>query len=161
MGTKEKLTLSVDPGVVEKAKGLGINISELTERVLEGFTFEPTLAEVSELKTKYRRLFDAMLPLLKKFHTRVSVAEEFYGYGPDGPVTGDWIDLCPDGTLQDIDEKEVSLEDERCHPLDPGTILNHFVDAIAKGAERQKRHLKKIEMARRVVGAISESMKRE
>ena len=38
VGEKQKLTLSVDKEAVEKAKKLGINISEITERVLMGYT---------------------------------------------------------------------------------------------------------------------------
>jgi len=36
---KEKLTLSVDGEVVQKAKGLGLNLSEITEVALRGFSF--------------------------------------------------------------------------------------------------------------------------
>ena len=54
---KEKLTLSVDKKVVKKAKEMGINISEITENVLKGFTFEPTSAEKTTLVEKYKELF--------------------------------------------------------------------------------------------------------
>jgi len=46
---KEKLTLSVDKETVEKAKKLGINISEITEKVLRGFTFSAKEAEASAM----------------------------------------------------------------------------------------------------------------
>lgn len=147
MGTKKKLTLSVDAGAVEKAKGMGINISQLVEQILEAITFEPSPAEVSELKASYKRLFNAMTPLLGKLNARVCVAE--------GSLT-----LCPDGKLRDVDGKKVLLEDERCHPLCPGTILNNFMDAIARGAKRRRWHLREIEMARRIVKVVSEYMRR-
>lgn len=146
VGTKKKLTLSVDPEVVEKAKGMGINISQLVEQILEGITFEPSPADVSELRASYKKLFNAMTPLLGKLDARVCVAE--------GSLA-----LCPDGKLRDADGKKVLLEDERCHPLGPGTILSNFMDEIAKGAKRRRWHLREIEMARRIVKVVSGSMR--
>lgn len=148
MGNKRKLTLSVDPEVVAKAKRMGINISQLVEKILVGFTFEPSPADVSELRAGYKKLFSAMTPLLGKLNVKVCVAE------------GSLV-LCSDGKLRDADGKKVILEDERCHPLSPGTVLSNFVDAIAVGAKRRRWHLREIEMARRIIKVVSGSMRRK
>src|SRR5512136_2085665 len=72
---KEKLTLSVDKQVVHKAKELGINISEITERVLTGYTAaeKPN----GDLYGAYMQLFDSIRPLLKEFDCSVKIAEGF------------------------------------------------------------------------------------
>jgi hypothetical protein len=72
---KEKLTLSVDKDIVSKAKILGINISEITEKVLAGYTS----AERPEgsFHDAYKQLFDSILPLLKEFDCTVKVAESW------------------------------------------------------------------------------------
>jgi len=71
---KQKLTLSVDADVVEKAKNLGWNISDITEKVLRGFAFEPKATEKEALYKKYEELFDVMRSLLQKYDTWVEIA---------------------------------------------------------------------------------------
>jgi len=69
---KEKLTLSVDKDVIEKAKKIGINISDITEKVLRGYTS----AERPEgsLYDGYKQLFDSITPLLKEFGVDMKIA---------------------------------------------------------------------------------------
>jgi len=74
---KQKLTLSVDPDVVKKARRLGINISEITEGILRGFSFSPSSIETAALYEKYQQLFQTMLPLMKKYEINVKVGEFF------------------------------------------------------------------------------------
>lgn len=162
--TKEKLTLSVDKEVVKKAKKLGINISEITEKVLGGFTF--TLAGVDEsyVRAKYRGLFDTMLPLLKKYSVGVKVAtvdfapQDLQKEGYEGPVM---VELCPDGTLAyefASDWEEIPFEKISVvgfHP--PKQILSDFIEAISEASERAKENLKELEMVKRIIEAIAGS----
>ena len=115
---KEKLTLSVDKEVVEKAKELGINISELTEKVLSGFTFEPTEVEESQVRAKYMELFETMKPVLQKFKVHVKVAEMIEFDERTHTATTYWsADLYPDGGLwssdleQEFDIQKFSLDE--------------------------------------------------
>ena len=76
---KQKLTLSVEKNLVEKAKKLGVNISEVTETVLRHISETQTKEVVTqeELNDAYKKIFDAMLPAMRKFGASVVVGYIF------------------------------------------------------------------------------------
>src|SRR4030042_4661323 len=143
---KEKLTLSVDKEVVEKAKKLGINISEITEKVLRGYTSAEK--PKGNLYEAYQKLFDSIVPLLKEFDCRVKIAE-----GYDTLVTTDSdgkdheydvpinIFLESDGSFY-IDEFDHIFKDIQSISsrdfLSPEKILSNLVDALAKSEEKRE-----------------------
>lgn len=166
---KEKLTLSVDKEVVEKAKKIGINISDITEKVLTGYTS----AEKPEgsLHDAYQQLFDSILPLLKEFDCSVKIAEgtetveftdtngkkieqempiDFY-LESDGSF---WMDQY-ETTLKDI--KKISAH----YFLSPQKILSNIVDVLARSEEDRKERMKEILMAKRLIDAMSETLVRK
>jgi hypothetical protein len=163
---KEKLTLSVDKEVVEKAKSLGINISEITERVLKGYTSAEKPED--DLHEAYQKLFDSILPLLKEFDCSVKVAEgvdiltsttadgkkredevpvEIFltGYGRYYEATTDW-------DFKDIGYIKSGLF------LSPEEILSNLVNALAKSKEKRKEQMNEIMMAKRIIDAMSERL---
>jgi len=160
---KQKLTLSIDPDVVKKAKGLGINISEITERILRGFSFTPSDLETEALLNKYFELFDVMQPILKKYNTSVKVGEiqnydddQFVGtsdlfFNSDGEFfIPDYRDSYAHPHPEEIDPNELS---------DPNTILKNFIETLSKSEDR-KQQLTELEMARRIIEAISGATKK-
>lgn len=159
---KEKLTLSVDKEVVEKAKKLGINISDITERVLKGYTSaeKPN----GTLYDAYRQLFDAILPLLKAFGCRVEVAEGI-DEGIDGKgVTVEFdysVSLESDGSFY-LEPFEDHITDIRKIDqqdfLSPEKILSNLVDALAKSKEANEEKTQQIMMAKRIVDAMYETL---
>jgi hypothetical protein len=153
---KRKLTLSVDEKVIEKAKDLGINISEVTESVLRSFAFKPSEADKEEEYQKYIELFVAMKPLLQQYGAFVTI----------GAHQGEDVDLAPDGRLtMPIFEDDPFIEDIHSFELwelyNPRDILSNFVSALSDAKERRKEKLGELEMAKRIVEAISQSMKME
>src|SRR2546428_5930576 len=84
MPSKSKLTLSVDTETVDKAKKLGINISEITETVLKTFTQSKDESRY-DIQSGYERLFAAMMPLLKEYKTAmiVGASREFPDDDPE------------------------------------------------------------------------------
>jgi hypothetical protein len=161
---KEKLTLSVDKEVVEKAKKLGINISDITEKVLKGYTSaeEPN----GTLYDAYCRLFDAIIPLLKAFGGRVKVGEGIdSAIDKNGRVLDEGIDytifLEVDGSfyLEPFDDyisdiKKIDQQDF----LSPEKILSNLVDALARSKEANEEKMQQIMMAKRIVDAMSETL---
>jgi hypothetical protein len=163
---KEKLTLSVDKEVVEKAKKLGINISEITENILKGYTSaEKPNGTIYEA---YQQLFDAIRPLLKEFGGRVRIAETRESVeelkegkfvpGPDIDVS---IFLESDGSfyLDFFDDyiydiKKIANEDF----LSPEKILANLVDVLEKSKEASEEKMRQIMMAKRIVDAMSETL---
>lgn len=157
---KKKLTLSVDEKVVEKAKSLGINLSDVTEAVLRGFAFAPDQTENDAMYEKYKELCDSMLPLLKEYNTSVTIAEDPV-YDKDGDyMQSDEVSLLSDGTFWSYlfdtsftDIKKISVRGF----LEPKQILSNFITAIASSKEKRKEQLEELEMAKRIIYALTET----
>jgi len=163
---KEKLTLSVDSEVVEKAKSLGLNISEITEVALRGFSFSAKEADPNALYGSYKALSDAMKPLLSTYDASVKIASEEITDEKTGNSLGleDSIFLCSDGTLYS-DTFETTFTDIAKIPTyafcTPKEILSNLVDALAKSVAHRKETIKELEMARRIVDAIASTMQED
>ncbi len=164
---KEKLTLSVDKEVVDKAKKLGVNISDITEKVLTGYT----AAEKPEgdLYSAYRQLFDAINPLLKEFDCSIKIGEGFEQVTWRDTETNKMqtrtdlvhIILCPDGSFY-VEEYDIDFDNiEQISPghfYTPERILTNLVKALANSKEKREEQVKEIFMAKRIVEAMSESL---
>jgi hypothetical protein len=158
---KEKLTLSVDSEVVEKAKRLGLNLSEIAEVALRGFSFSAKEAESSALYQSYKALFDAMKPVLNLYDASVKIASPEIK-DKTGDVLGlEDIMLCPDGTFY-AETFETAFADVGQIPTyafcSPKEILSNLVDALEKSSTRRKDTIRELEMARRIVNAIASTM---
>jgi hypothetical protein len=181
MKEKQKLTLSVNKEAVERAKKLGLNISEITENILKTFTYEPTSLEDSQILEKYKEIFGIMLPLLRKFNTSVKVGEDVIyekaaedTKGKSYPLILD-IELDPKGYLYypdfaDPDDpesgiichiKELNLEKLKKYEIEyipfdpPQKILSNFVESLSIAAEEQKKRVTELEMVKRIIEAIT------
>lgn len=163
---KERVTLTVDTDVVQKAKALRINISELTETALRGFSY-PTTKEVDSeaLYKAYEMLFSAMKPLLEKFGTSVRVASDHEIDPKTGIDYGEVeTNLNHDGSfwIWAMDEVQNEFSDIRKIPVrdfdTPKEILSNLIDALAKAVERDKELMKELETTRRLVEAITATM---
>jgi len=158
---KQKLTLSVDAGVVEKAKLLGLNISEITESVLRGFTFEPNEVEQEERLQKYAELFKVITKLLKKYGTSVNVGESEITDTDGVPVGRETVYLMSNGNFW-LPDMEAEVKDIHKFELyefhEPNKILSNLIEAMAKAAEENKQSLKELELARRIVEAIGDTL---
>jgi hypothetical protein len=163
---KEKLTLSVDKEVVEKAKKLGINISDITEKLLRGYTSaeKPT----GNLHEAYQKLFDSIRPLVKEFDCSVKIAEGYdtvistdskgVDHEEELPVT---IYLLADGTFY-ADEFDYGFKDiKMISPsqfLSAEKILYNLVNVLVKTEENRKERMNEILMAKRIIDAMSETL---
>lgn len=160
--SKKKLTLSVDEEIVDKAKTLGLNLSELTEAVLRGFAFAPDKTEKDFLYSKYNELFESMLPLLKEYDTSVTIAEETVFDNKQIPMFTCDIDLVPDGTFW-MGEVDHAFNDihkiESYKFLAPKVILSNFISSLANAHDRRKGRLQELEMIKKIVLAITDSTK--
>ncbi len=155
---KQKLTLSVEKELVEKAKKLGVNISELTETVLRHVS-ETEIKEVvtkDEINVAYKKIFDAMLPAMKKFDVAVGIGDLQLS-DKDGNYSGSLdVVLLPDGDLWISDlEQRTTIEDISI--LSPKQILSTFIESLVKASERNKEQLKELEIFRRVIEALTET----
>jgi hypothetical protein len=167
---KRKLTLTVDAETVETAKRLGVNISEVTERVLRNFAFDSDDESRKTLISRYKAMFDAMQPLIREYDTSVHVATLHFvsksGNSRGGqlePSGAEDVYLLAEGNfLIDPEESIVSFED-LCKPsrssyvafLRPGEILRDFLESLEKAKKERYERLESIEAARRIIEAIT------
>jgi hypothetical protein len=162
---KERVTLTVDSDVVQKAKALRINISELAEIALRGFTSSTKEVDSEVLYKAYEALFSTMRPLLEKFGTSVRVAS----VREVDPKTGiDYGDvetfLYHDGSFYVIAMDEVQSEfgDIRQIPVHnfstPKEILSNLIETLAKAKERDKELMEELERTRLLVEAIAATL---
>jgi hypothetical protein len=160
---KEKLTLSVDKEVVEKAKRLGINISDITEKVLTGYTS----AEKPEgsIHDAYKQLFHSILPLLKEFDCRVKIAESWLDIGEEQQIPEDETYLTQYGTFfikAFTQPEDYYITDIKNIPtgefFTPERILSNVVNEMARSQEKRKEKMDEILMAKRIIDAMSESL---
>jgi len=156
---KKKLTLSIDPQVIEKARGLGINISEITEGILRGFSFTPSNTEKQALVEKYNQLFDTMIPLLKKYGASVHVGNCYLGeiadYGEIFLTQNEGL------TLPEIAESRCSIEAFSINDFfPPKEILSKFIEALDHGKTERKQKITELEMAKRIIEAITNTAKK-
>jgi Post-segregation antitoxin CcdA len=162
--TKKKLTLSVDEGVVKRAKSLGFNLSEFTESVLDAYAFTPEKTAKNTLHQKYGELFASMKPLLEEYGASVEVATWVYDddQGNEGEVK---VLLESDGKLRQYDSLDIDQSgNEVPRPTEIAgvsslfyptkTILENFIKAITEAKERRAERISELEMAKRMVEAI-------
>jgi hypothetical protein len=160
---KEKLTLSVDKQVIQKAKKLGINISELTEQVLKGYTSaeKPN----GSLYDGYKQLFESIIPLIKEFNLDVCVAREneWLLDDNDNPiqllVESFWLTAtgalyAPESNfyIKDIKKLNIGIF------LSPKEILSNLIDALIKSKEVQEERMNELLMAKKIIDAMSDRL---
>lgn len=154
---KSKLTLSVDKDIVNKAKNLGLNLSEITENVLRSFTFTPDKTDKESVYAGYRALFELMLPLLKDYDTSVIVAKWLESDEPGENFYNQVWELTQSGYFWNP-EFEQEVKDIKSIPsygfLEPINILTNFISAISSAKEERKEKLEQIELAKRILEAI-------
>ena len=161
MSEKQKLTLSVKKEVVDKAKEMGLNISEITESILTGFTFEPTESDDETLYRQYMELFHLMNPLMRKHNFKIKIGEgnpfpRYEGiearmeifYFPDGSFWNNW----DKGDFFDI--RMIELH----HLLAPSEILTNFIEELSNIVSKRKEKSRELEMAKRIIEAITDTM---
>jgi len=155
---KQKLTLSVEKELVEKAKKLGVNISEITETVLRHVS-ETEIKEVvtkNEINAGYKKLFDAMLPAMKKFGASVDVGDISI-YDTDGIyLYSSDVELSSDGQLW-VRDHDTTTKIEYVSLKSPKKILSIFIESLVKASERNKEKLKELDIFRKIIEALTET----
>lgn len=147
---------------MKKAKKLGINISDLTELALRGFTFSAKEADASALYNAYESLFAAMKPIMDQYDTSVKIASEVLSVdGETGLIETEAILLLTDGSFysetQEVDFKDISKISPGAF-LTPKEILSNLVEALSRSMAQRKETIREVEMARRIVDAIASSL---
>ncbi|SRR6266705_3531771 len=157
---KRKLTLTVDAEVVEKARAVGLNLSEITEKVLRGFAFSPQKGDKAEVYAKYRELLETMKPTVSEYGVSVVIAEYIED---EKSGTLETIRLTPTGELYSDQAGEVfPIKDIEKVPLyllhQPKQILSNFIGSLSEEKQQRRERIGELEMAKRIILAMNETL---
>lgn len=157
--SKQKLTLTVDGETVEAAKKLGLNISEVTERVLKGYTLDPERLEHGATQAQFEELLKSMDPLIQKFHCEVVVGTSWddtiqdtlpVAYGVDGLLVED------PSQSDDENTYNVSIKAGAVSFLAPSKILKNFFTVIEAQKTRRREEVESFVLAKKFIEALTE-----
>ena len=158
MVEKQKLTLSVDKKVVQKAKDAGLNISEITEKLLRSYTIEIENIGKEELHREYKELIDLMWPLMQKHGVNVNigwdVVDEYEGKKILAPIV-----YTAEGILWNSYSSKVyeEISDIDSRLLDsPTKILHNFLEGLTRIDEISSEKIRELEMSKRILRVVAE-----
>ncbi len=158
---KKKLTLTVDTEVVEKAKEIGLNLSDITEKVLRGFAFSPKEGDKEEVYAKYRELLVTMKPIVMDYGVSVEIAN--WVEKVDEGEYEESVRLTPTGELwSDMAGEAFPIKDVHTVPLyllhEPRKILANFIESLSKEKQKRRERIGELEMAKRIILAMNETL---
>jgi hypothetical protein len=160
---KQKLTLSVETGIVEQAKKLGVNISELTEQVLRGYAIKDDGLDWKSYKGQYLAFLHTMDPLLTKYRASVVVGDLFARPGEKDKSYEGEIRYYGSGRFStDMIEDYLTLDELESPSYsvgfrNPGYVLQTFVRELESAKIRRKEEIANLLIASRIVNAIYEA----
>ena len=157
---KQKLTLSVEAGIVDQAKELGVNISELTEQVLRGYAIKDEGLDWKAYKEHYLAFLKTMDPLLSKYGASVVVGDLFAPPGDKDKSFESEIRYYGSGrfstdTIQDyLTLNELEAPGYTAGFRNPGHVLKNFVRELEEAKVRRKEEIANLLIASRIVDAV-------
>jgi hypothetical protein len=173
MGQKKRLNLSVDAEAVKRARKLDINISDLTERILQSFTVEPGSLGEAEERKEYLRLLATMDPVIRAngIEVPVGTAERwlddnaddnaddstevsYVGGGQFRPKDPNVLGLDLSGDSYDWSLDEIEGQDTHLSFLSPIRIVSNFIEKVNEKKRRREVDLHELRVARNVLEAV-------
>lgn len=161
---KKKLTLSINSEVIEKAKGLGINLSEITENALKLYSLgrdDDKIVTTDKLREVYADVLKKISKILKKWETSLTIGsyqnpiEDIgYKYTLYSDEVHKWSDK-PWSIEPDIEpEKTWQLGDKNL-PIDgfyePDKIISDLINRLYEKANKNKEILDKLQILKNII----------
>jgi post-segregation antitoxin (ccd killing protein) len=158
---KSKLTLSLNKDVIKRAKAAGINISEITEKLLTAVTLTPSGNTWDDVVEAYMALFESIKKILGKYNAHVTVVSS----SEDNTA----IILNERGFFTAIvDSESISLKEPHddlptiMYYLDIPEfpeLLDKIIRALIEAAERNKEEIARLQFALKLFKTLSEDEK--
>ena len=164
MAEKKKLTLSIDSEVIGKAKKLGLNLSEITEKALKMSSLnDENIVTPDKLREVYVDIFETIIKILIKWDlSELNIG----GFDEEGTPVYYWFELVPGrvNLLSNIPnmgpvgyqepESTWRLEDENL-PIfkfySPEKIITNLIDKLYDKANDNKDFLNKLQILKNVL----------
>lgn len=156
---KQKLTLTINRDVIKRAKKVGLNISELTERTLDILTYDLKSIEHPTsvgIVNAYNSLFSYTKSLLKKYNTTIQVGRK----NNDGLsesillLDGERGLLIVEGSNDELG-RPIHIFEAVKFFFRPTIILENLLLAIIECEEKDKERMIELRFAIRFLKALS------
>ena len=157
---KKKLTLSINSEVIEKAKGLGINLSEVTENALKLYSLghdNDKIVTTDKLRDVYAGVLKKISEILKKWDTSLLIGSSY------SPITNirysynlypDKVYLWSDEPDAEEPEKTWQLDDKTL-PIysfyEPDKIITNLINELYDRANTNKEVLDKLQILKNIL----------
>jgi hypothetical protein len=155
---KTKLTLSLNKDVIQRAKVAGINISEITEKLLNAVTLTPSGNSYDDVEEAYMAFYESVKNILRKYNAEITVLN--YGRINSILLNGDgfYKEIYDDPNEEYSPVREpIQITWQIIHLLDnPIELLDKIIEALIEAAERNKEKIAKLQFALKLVKALSE-----
>jgi hypothetical protein len=144
---KQKLTLTINQDVINNAKNAGFNISSVTERVLNAYSYASNGNSKEDVIRSYENLFDIVKEIVEKYGTSVEV-----GNSASDTESNSRILLNADNglhikndNLQQIIKTTVPHISQYLYP--PDVILEQLILACLAGSAQNKKKTAELNIA--------------
>ena len=158
MSEKKKLTLSIDSEVIGKAKKLGLNLSDITEKALRMSSFgigDEVMATPEVLREAYADTFKKLGKILRKWDMTLKIGEDkeldvpiYYEYILTPNEIELWVSYEhePSNIWQFDDEKLPILEF-----YDTEKIITNLIDKLFEKAQNNNEILNKLQLLKNIL----------
>jgi hypothetical protein len=154
---KQKLTLAVNKDVIEQAKSAGINISSMTERLLQSYMIDRETSTKDDVAKAYENLFDTMKTILQKYDAAVQVGENSGDKSADYKVfldANNGLYLMENTQSRKI--SNTSIKEVLSYLYAPRHIIEKLIFVALDSAEINKKKIIELSLAQRLVKVIFE-----
>jgi hypothetical protein len=155
---KSKLTLSLNKDVIQRAKAAGINISEITEKLLTAVTLTPHGSSYDDVAEAYGEFLKSIKGILEKYNAEVIVEKK--GEPPQYIIFLNDMGLWHSFYNEKEDDVEYDLIEDPKRAIsflgDPVKLLENIINSLIVAAERNKEQITRLEFALKLVKALSE-----
>lgn len=166
---KKKLTLSINSEVIEKAKELGLNLSEITEKALKisSLSLDDKIVTPDKLREVYIAILKEISKILKKWNTKLEIGSESslvertdsdgkksYDYAPYDYFLSPYVVELWHEYYPEAPEKIWQLDDEDLPVTsfyDPEKIIINLIDKLYQKANKNKEVLNKLQILKNIL----------
>ena len=161
---KVKLTLGIDRDTIKKAKKAGINISEITENLLNAVTYNTHPISYDEIVRSYEIFLMEIQKILKKYDLVISVGTREQVVNEkvnEGPLITEGIVLNGAGLYTVDDERivrRIKVEEVLLDLDEPAKILEQLFKRLIKTTEISQRRVHELNFALKLLHSLSEDI---
>jgi hypothetical protein len=152
-GNKQKLTLAINSDVIEQAKSAGINISSMTERLLQSYVIDRETSTKDDVVRAYEYFFDTLKTILQKYDAIVQVGENVRDNSADYKV---FLDANGLYLMENAQARKIPIPIKEVlnYLYAPHHIIERLIFVALDSAESNKKKIIELNLALRLLNVI-------